>query len=362
MRRRTLFSALAGGALAAGAAGSAGAREDIASRAGQQSLAFLQEATPGPGMDDGLAHPIPYTPPLGTGKDRALVLGGGGIYLLSFYLGYFNTLQKHGVDLSQADIIVGTSAGSLGGAILASGMLAEVTQELDALGTFPFLFAKLLPGGAPNDSQVRAKQITIDATDAKPETIKAIGRAAMAARNPVGPFEYENAVEQVIGITAWPSPGLYTTANDCYTGERIIVSQEDGIPINVACGASSSLPGGTGPTWLKNRLCMDGGMCQTSTHCDVVAGVKKALVFSLSDGGPQAVQEGLRTSGMPNTLQQEIADLEAGGTETMLIVAGLEPGSTKIDSIMDPKYILPQLAFGQKRAEADLDRIQAFWN
>ena len=362
MRRRTLFSALAGGALAAGAAGGAVAGEGLNPRVGRQSHAMFQDATPVPGFDDGLAHPIPYTPPLGSGKDRALVLGGGGIYLLSFYVGYFNTLLKNGVDLSQADIIVGTSAGSLGGAILASGMLQEVTDELDALGTFPFLFGKLLPGGAPNPSQVRAHEITIGAQDAKPDTIREIGRAAMAARNPDGPFQYENSVEQVIGITEWPSPTLYTTANDCYTGERIIVSHEDGIPINVACGASSSLPGTTGPTWLKDRLCMDGGMCQTSTHCDVVAGVKKALVISLSDGGPQAVPEGLRTSGMPNTLQQEVADLKAGGTETILVVAGLEPGSTKIDSIMDPKYILPQIAYGQKRAEEDLDTIRALWN
>lgn len=361
MRRRTLFSVLAGGALAAGAAGNAVAGAGFDPRAGRQPLAVRQQATPAPGFDDGLAHPIPYTPSLGAGKDRALVLGGGGVYLLSFYMGYFTTLLQHGVDLSQADLIVGTSAGSLGGAILASGKLAEVTQELDALGSFPFLFGKLVPGEQPNASQQRAKQITIDATDAKPETIQAIGRAAMAARNPDGPFQYENSVEQVIGITDWPSAGLHTTAVDCYSGERLIVSQEDGIPINVACGASSSLPGGTGPTWLKDRLCMDGGMCQTSTHCDVVAGVKKALVFSLSDGGPEAVLQGLRTSGMPNTLQQEIADLEAGGTETILVVAGLEPGSTKIDSIMDPKYILPQIAFGQKRAEDDLEKIRAFW-
>ena len=61
-----------------------------------------------------------------------------------------------------------------------------------------------------------------------------------------------------------------------------------------------------------------------------MTGVKRALVISLSDGGPQAVTQGLRTSGMPNTLQQEIRDLEAGGTRTMLTVAGLLPG---VDSI-----------------------------
>lgn len=352
MRRRSVLTALAAGALAAGA--------------GRGMTSARQAATPTAAsdatFDDGLAHPIPYTPPLGTGKERALVLGGGGIYLLSFYVGYFESLLSNGVDLSKADIIVGTSAGSLGGAMLAGGTLAAMSQELDALGSFPFLFGKLIPNVPANASQIRAHETTIGAKDADPATIQAIGRAAMAARNPAGPFDYENSVGDLLGFTDWPSPALYTTANDCYSGDRIIVSHEDGIPVNVACGASSSLPGTTGPTWLKDRLCMDGGMCQTSTHCDVVAGAKRALVFSLSDGGPEAVAQGLRTSGMINTLQQEITDLEAGGTQTMLVVAGLEPGSTKIDSIMDPKYILPQIAFGQKRAEEDLEKVKALWN
>jgi NTE family protein len=288
-------------------------------------------------------------------------LGGGGVYLLSFYVGYFGELLQNGVDVGQADIIVGTSAGSVGGAIIAAGKLAELTQELDALGEFPWLFAKLIPNVAKNASQVRASQLAVDAKEATPETIQAIGHTAMAARNPDGPFDYYKAVNELLGFSEWPSPALHTTANDCYTGERIVVSQEDGIPVDVACAASSSLPGQIGPTWLKDRLCMDGGICQTSTHCDVVAGAKRALVVSLTDGGPEAVAQGLRTSGMTNTLQQEISDLQAGGTETMLVVAGLEPGSTKIDSIMDPSYIAPQIAFGKQRAQADLEQMKAFW-
>lgn len=106
---------------------------------------------------------------------------------------------------------------------------------------------------------------------------------------------------------------------------------------------------------------MDGGICPTSTHCDVVAGARRALVISLSDGGPQAVAQGLRTSGMPNTLQQEIRDLEAGGTRTMLVVAGLLPGLEKLDSIMDPQWIAPQLKYGHARGLADLARMTAFW-
>ena len=107
---------------------------------------------------------------------------------------------------------------------------------------------------------------------------------------------------------------------------------------------------------------MDGGICQTSTHCDVVAGTRRALVISLSDGGPQAVTQGLRTSGMPNTLQQEVRDLEAGGTRTRLVVVGLPPGVDSIDSIMDPKWITPMLKYGRERGAADLAGMKAFWN
>ena len=318
-------------------------------------------ATPA-GWNDGLAHPIPFTPPPGAGKERGLVLGGGGIYLVSFMMGYFHALKQGGVDLATADVIVGTSAGSLAGAVLAGGRLWRLQAELDIFGEFPRIFTELVPAMNANESQQRARRITIEATNADPATIRAIGRAAMAARNPNDSAGYARTVGRVIGGDAWPSPRLHTTANDCYTGERLVVSHTSGIPIATACAASSSLPGSMGPTWLKDRLCMDGGICPTSTHCDVVAGTKRALVISLSDGGPQAVTQGLRTSGMPNTLHQEIRDLEAGGTKTMLVVAGLLPGMDRLDSIMDPQWITPQLNYGHARGQADLARVKAFWN
>ena len=66
---------------------------------------------------DGLAHPIPYKNPPGKGKERGIALGGGGTPLLGFYAGYFNALRKNGVDLGNADVIVGTSAGSIFGSM-----------------------------------------------------------------------------------------------------------------------------------------------------------------------------------------------------------------------------------------------------
>lgn len=340
-----------------------GAAALLAEAAQAEGAPAAAPATPSAAdWDDGLAHPIPYAPPLGTGKARGLVLGGGGIYLASWMAGYFRQLKAEGVDVSQADIAVGTSAGSLVGAVLMAGRLEIFAAELEKLGADPALFAKLLPDIPPNPSQIRARQSADAATEASAEVIQSIGRAAMAALNPAGPADYHAHVEELIGVKDWPSPGLHTTANDCYTGARLVVSQDSGVPISHACAASSSLPGSMGPTWLKNRLCMDGGICQTSTHCDVVSGVKRALVVSLSDGGADAVRVGLRTSGLPNTLQEEVAALRSQGAEVILKVVGLVPGATSVDSIMDPKWIALCLKDGHDRAAADAAEMRTFWN
>jgi NTE family protein len=311
---------------------------------------------------DQLAHPIPLKNGPGVGKERGLVLGGGGAYLLAWTIGYFRALKKNGVDLNTTDVVVGTSAGSLAATILTSGSLDRFKSELDFFAEFPKIFTKLVPAMKSNPSQARARHMAVAANDFRPSTIQAIGHAAMASHNPDGPEKYFNVMKEILLRTQWPSPRVHTTAIDCYTGERLVVSQSSGIPVNVACAASSSLPGAMGPTWLHDRLCMDGGICQTSTHSDVVSGVKRALVFSLSDGGTDAVKQGLRTSGMPNTLQQEIKDLEAGGTQTKLVVCGLLPGQTSVNSIMDPQWIGPMLKYGFERGLADASMMKAFWN
>ena len=58
---------------------------------------------------------------------RALVLGGGGVTGIAWETGLIAGLADLGIDLAAADVIVGTSAGSVAGADLTSG------QELEAL-------------------------------------------------------------------------------------------------------------------------------------------------------------------------------------------------------------------------------------
>jgi len=59
--------------------------------------------------------------------EARLVLGGGGVTGIAWETGLIAGLAELGIDLAAADVIVGTSAGSVAGADLTSG------QELEAL-------------------------------------------------------------------------------------------------------------------------------------------------------------------------------------------------------------------------------------
>jgi NTE family protein len=309
---------------------------------------------------DGLVCPIPMRNPPGTGKLRGMALCGGGEYLLAWYMGYFRALGEGGVDLNLADVIVGTSAGSIAGAAILAGALKRLHTAMDFFGEMPNLLLKLANTTQLAPSQERAVNLALSVNDSSVQTIQEIGRAAMAAHNQANGAKYARSIRMLIGQQAWPSPRLYTTAIDCYTAERLIVSAAAGLDVNDACAASASWPGRAGPSWLKDRYAMDGGVCQTSTHCDVIAGVKKAIVVSLSDGGPDAAAQGLRLSSIPNTLADEIGSLKAGGTDVKLITVALPPGWTHIE-LLDPATIKPAMKYGYARGQAEAAEIRQFW-
>ena len=194
-----------------------------------------------------------------------------------WYCGFLHGLYELNVDLDVAEMIVGTSAGAYAGSALSSGHFKRLSREFDFFGRFPGLFAKLAPVTSPNISQKRAQDINFSVKDGSPASIRAIGRAALAADNRLNGSGVERLAWLLTGDsrTGWPVARMFTTANDCYTGERLVVSQpaanRNGIPLAHAVAASSSLPGVIGPTLLGQRYCMDGGISRTWAHTDVVA-------------------------------------------------------------------------------------------
>lgn len=347
-------AAFGAGVLAAGAPA-------LAQPAGYDPNALAAQISGKLFADDGLARPAPETPTvsdLAKGLDRTLVLGGGGEYYVAWYCGFFHGLYELDVDLNVAEMVVGTSAGAYAGSSMTTGHFKRLRTEFDFFGHFPALFARLAPLSSPNISQKRAQEINFNVKDGSPASIMAIGRAALAADNRVN----GNGVDRLAWLltgdskTSWPVAKMHTTANDCYTSERLVVGQaaarKNGIPLAHAVAASSSLPGVIGPTLLGQRYCMDGGIARTWAHTDVVAGSKRAVVITLTNG-----YEGSLLSGIPHNVHDEMKSLEATGTRGMLIIAGTPPGV----NLLDPGQIAPALRAGYDRAKIEAPKIRSFW-
>jgi NTE family protein len=191
-----------------------------------------------------------------------------------------------------------------------------------------------------------------DAPDAEPETIRAIGHAALAAQAPAASAMARN-VSLVLASRRWPSPGLHLTCVDTYTGERCVVTAPSRVGIARAVAASCAVPGLFAPQPVGGRLCMDGGVSGTGTHLDLLAGCRRVVVLGLTDGA--GLTGGMMTTG-PGTQEAELAALRASGSE----VVHRHPESVDVGTLMDPAAVSGAMGMGRRQAAADADEIRAF--
>jgi NTE family protein len=276
----------------------------------------------------------------------------------SFLVGYFHAMLSNGVNLRLADIVVGTSAGAILGSALLGGRLDLFSAEFNLLADYPKVMEKFVPTQKFTPSQQRVMRMGVEAKDGSPATIQAIGHAAMAAKS-IPQDKFEMNIKVFLGDMKNIPPKMYITAIDCYTAERLVIAPDSGVPVATAVAASASAPGVTGPTWVKDRVCMDGSIGPTETHCDIVAGSKRALVIALADTLEQE-KAGLRLNHLPNTILQEVKDLQAGGTKVKLVVIGMLPGRKTL-SVVDPGIMAPAIQYGYERGMRDLPEMKQLW-
>lgn len=319
--------------------------------AGGGPIAFEPGPPPPP---DGLAWPRSFDVRYGSGLGRTLCLGGGGLYFVAWQVTYLSELAQRGIDLVGAERVVATSAGSLVASVLEAGNISRMRKELNVLSKVPRVLAALAPAADLHPSQNRALELFGLAGDAEPETIRAIGHAALAARTP-GPNTIPRNLSVLLASRGWPSPALHITCVDAYTGERCVITQAAKVRTARAAAASSAVPGLFAPQPIGDRRCMDGGVSGTGLHLDLLAGSRKALVIGLTDGA--GVEQGMMTS-HPGSIIEELDALRASGTEVLFRM----PESMDVLRLMDPSAVPDAVAMGRRQAEADADELRDFWS
>lgn len=208
---------------------------------------------------------------------RALVLGSGGVTGIAWELGMLAGLADHGVDLRDADLVVGTSAGSVVGALITSGTGLE---ELYA--------SQLAPPEA--DRPVRIGIATIvwwglaAACSRGSEQVGArVGKMALA-RVTVPEAERRGIIEARLRVHTWPQRALLVTAVDAESGEFAAFgtgSQVEGTAVTLvdAVAASCSVPGVWPPTTIGGRRWIDGGV-RSATNTDLATGYERVVVLA----------------------------------------------------------------------------------
>lgn len=200
-----------------------------------------------------------------------LVLGAGGIVGGAFHEGVLRALtDATGWDPRNAEVIVGTSAGSYVGAMLrASGR----TGSLGRTG-----------GGGARD-QGRARRFAPSAPGTvmrgltRPGSVR-VG-AMLAAAMPAGRTSFAGMARGIDRVhpQGWPARALWLPAVRLGDGRRVVFGTPDSPPASVgqAVAASCAIPGYVTPVVIDGEQYVDGG-AHSTTNADLVAGLGLDLV------------------------------------------------------------------------------------
>lgn len=293
---------------------------------------------------------------------RALVLGGGGPVGIAWESGLLAGLAKAGVDLGQADFIMGTSAGSFVGSRLAFG--AETATLADPI----------LAERPPAESGERAGGAAGGPPADLGPLMRLMGEAQGGARDPaevrreIGAFALaaqtmsENDFIASFGRTfaglptdVWPPRNYACTAVDAETGAFQLWTRESGVGVGRAVASSCSVPGIYPPVTINGRRYIDGGM-RSSTNADMATGHDLVVVIAvrLAAGGEVGARIAARLDG-------EVQALKDGGATVLVVGPHAASQAAMGVNLMDFRKRADAARAGLVQGAAEAAELAAAW-
>jgi NTE family protein len=287
-------------------------------------------------------------------QTKALVLGGGGTTGIGWEMGIILGLHDGGIDVIDADLVVGTSAGSVVGAQITSGLTLETlyARQIQPLEEtkeqiVPFDISKVWPvftagSGAPDAQTARAR----------------IGAAALAAKT--SPWEERlEIITSRLPVQEWPNKQrLVITSVDAQTGEWVMFDRDAGIPLALAVSASCAVPGVYPPATIKDHRYIDGGM-RSGTNADIAKGYQRVLVlraetFDVSIWDPQHTTPFM-------TFADELAALEQAGSQILVITPDEASAAARGPNPLDSSRSAISASAGREQGRLLAESVRHFW-
>jgi NTE family protein len=296
--------------------------------------------------------------PVPAAGERALVLGGGGSTGNAWLIGVLAGLFDAGLDVTTADLTIGTSAGSTAAAQIAGAtpteLLAAILAGAPQQRTRPVGSDRARGPVRPVvDHLERTSKIIAAAEDAA-DMRRMMGAAALvldAASDGSWRARWRATVASRLPSQRWPQRTVLITAVDAQTGEPVVFDRHSGVDLAdaVAASCASGLPYGIG----DNRY-IDGGY-RRNENADLAAGYRRVLVLSPFGGRTrQPLDWGMQ-------LAAQVEELRDGGSrvETCFPDSSSEHmfGANAMDLSLRP----PAARAGYEQGRARAGQLAEFW-
>jgi NTE family protein len=290
--------------------------------------------------------------------ERALVLGGGGSTGNAWLIGAIAGLFDAGLDVTEADLVIGTSAGSTAAAQITSATTTELLAAiLDAAShqrTGPVgSTGGRVPVRPAADHMERTSKIIAAAEDAA-DMRRRMGAAALemdAASGGSAQERWRATVAARLPSQRWPERTILVTAVDARTGEPVVFDRHSGVDLvdAVAASCSSSSPYGIG-----DNQYIDGGY-RRNENADLAAGYERVLVLSPFGGRSRhPVEWGMH-------LAAQIDELRECGSRVDTIFPASDAEHMFGANAMDVSLRPPAARAGYNQGRALAEQLTHFW-
>ena len=302
---------------------------------------------------------IDATTRVGAWGERALVLGGGGSTGNAWLIGVIAGLFEAGLDVTTADLTIGTSAGSTAAAQIAGATPTELLAAiLSAAPQQPTDPADPDRGRVPTrsvaDHLERIRRIIASAEDAA-DMRRRMGAAAIeiaAASDGSWQTHWRATVASRLPSQRWPERTVLITAVDACNGDPVVFDRHSGVDLVDAVAASCS----SGAVYrIGDSRYIDGGYRSNAENADLAAGYARVLALSPFGGRSLTPVEW----GMHLATQVDV--LRAGGSNVETI---FPDGSFKQmfgANAMDLSLRPPAARAGYDQGRALAEQLTEFW-
>jgi NTE family protein len=296
-----------------------------------------------------------------TTGERALVLHGGGSAGNAWEIGVIAGLFDAGLDVTEADLIIGTSAGSTAAAQITSATPAELLAAILNAAPQPQPdparsgAGRARLGPAP-DHLERTSRIIAAAEDAA-DMRRSMGAAALeadAAPDGSAQTRWRATVAARLPSPRWPQRPVLITAVDAHTGEPVVFDRDSGVDLVDAVAASTANGFGVPPYRIGGHRYIDGGY-RRNENADLAAGYARVLVLSPFGGRSRHPLEW----GMQ--LAAQVDELRAGGSEVETIFPDGHSRDAFGANMMDPSTRPPAARAGYDQGRARAGQLTGFW-